>query len=72
MQGSLAEEPHRRGLVGGSGESAGSVVEAVLGLCDPAEHRLGMHHPPRVADRREDPDSLGRVTGRSRRVTEHQ
>ena len=45
----LAEEAHRRGLVGGPRQRTGRIVEAVLGLRDPAEHRLGVHDPPRVA-----------------------
>jgi hypothetical protein len=45
MKGHLADEAERLRQRRGAGERGGRIGEAVLGIGDGAEHRLGVHQP---------------------------
>ena len=72
MQRGLAEEAHPGGFLGGALKCSSSIVEAVLGLGDATEHRLGVHQPPGVTERGQYANGFGGVARRAAGVAEHE
>ena len=71
MEGRLADEPEPLRQLGGPGQGGGGVGEAVLGVGDGAEHRLGVHQSPAVLDGGQVPHRLGRRPGGADGVAQH-